>query len=43
MRLTNYLLLTVLVIALAIYVIPEIGNSITLRTQITAKQIKEAR
>jgi hypothetical protein len=37
---TNKLLLTVLTIALAIYGFQYIGNSVTFRTQITAKQIE---
>ena len=41
MRLTNYLLLTILVIAFAIYGFKEIGKSITDRTGRTADQIRK--
>jgi hypothetical protein len=41
MRLTTYLFAILMVLITIKYVVPQIGNSIISRTQITAKQIKE--
>lgn len=43
MRLTNYLLLTVLVIVIAILVLPEIGKSIQNSANGTAEKIRSTR